>query len=185
MIRRHPKSFYFRARRGERLEPRNMLAGHPIAALFSPAAFGFHPAFRESSGFFGSHSAGTQSSSEQQTVLTASLTDPNSGATGTVSYQTGGGCGGTTTTLSVSITGTAVSSTLSVAIGGTTVGTVTTDSTGAGTLVLSSNPTGNEQALPSNFPTSITSGTTITVGTLSGAFAASTSGTTIRFHRHR
>jgi hypothetical protein len=184
MNRRHPKSFYFRARRGEQLEPRKMLAGRPIAALFSPAAFGFHPAFHESSAFFGSAPADTHSS-VSQTVLTASLTDPNSNARGTVTYETGGGCGGTTTTLSVSVTGAAASSTLSVAIGGTTVGTVTTDSTGAGTLVLSSNPKGSQQSLPSNFPTSITSGTTVTVGTLSGTFAASTSGTTIRIHRHR
>jgi hypothetical protein len=65
---------------------------------------------------------------------------------------------------------------VSVTVGSTTtvIGTLTTDSTGAGTLVLSSNPTGSQQALPSNFPTNIAAGSTIAVGTLSGILAAPT-----------
>jgi hypothetical protein len=105
------------------------------------------------------------------TNLSAALTDTSSSATGTVAYRTGTSAGTTTTTLTASVTGAAASSTLDVTIGGTIVGQVTTDANGAGTLVLSSNPTGTQQPLPANFPTSITAGTTVTIGTLSGTFA--------------
>ncbi|HEV2971777.1 MAG TPA: hypothetical protein VGY55_17520 [Pirellulales bacterium] len=59
MNRSRPKSFYFRTRRGEQLDPRNMLAGHPLAAVFSAAAFGFHPAFRDGGASIASTSAAT------------------------------------------------------------------------------------------------------------------------------
>ena len=113
----------------------------------------------------------------RRTVLTALLTDSTSGATGTVTYSTGSHCGTAETELTVGVTGAAANASLDVSIGGTVVGALTTDSTGAGKLVLSSDPSGTEQALPSNFPTNIAAGTAITVGSLSGAFAASTSTT--------
>ena len=60
-------------------------------------------------------------------------------------------------------------------MGGTVVGQITTDSSGDGSLILSSNPKdSNEQSLPTNFPTTITSGTAVTVGTLSGTLATPT-----------
>jgi len=107
-----------------------------------------------------------------QTHFTATLSDPsNAAATGTISYQTGLVQGATQTTLAVNVNGATANSTLNVNVGGTTVGTLTTDANGAGSLVLSSNPTGTEQALPTNFPTSIAGGTTVSVGTLSGTLA--------------
>ena len=119
----------------------------------------------------------------QHTNLSAALTDTSSSATGTVAYRTGTSAGVTTTTLTASVTGAAASSTLDVTIGGTIVGQVTTDANGAGTLVLSSNPTGTQQPLPANFPTSITAGTTVTIGTLSGTFAHGESSVSHSFRR--
>jgi hypothetical protein len=81
------------------------------------------------------------------------------------------------TKFKVSVTGAAASSTLNVAVDGTVVGQLSTDSTGAGSLVLSSNPQGSEQQLPTNFPTTIAAGSTVTVGTLTGTLAAETTPT--------
>jgi hypothetical protein len=174
MNKRSAKSYYFKTGRIEQLEPRNMLSGHPIAAAFSAAAFGFHRAVTSTA----AHMANSVGGESTQTVLTGALTDSTSTTTGTVTYQTGSGCGGTaTTSLTISVSGAAAGSTLDVAIGGVTIGTLTTDSTGAGTLALSSNPTGSQQTLPANFPTSIAAGAAVTVGSLSGTFAAATSGT--------
>lgn len=106
------------------------------------------------------------------TTLAAQLTDSEGSAVGTATYFTGTSPDGTTVTkFKVSVTGATADTTLDVAIAGTVVGQVTTDANGAGSLVLSSNPTSSEQSLPSNFPTSITSGTAVTVGTLSGTLA--------------
>ncbi len=107
-----------------------------------------------------------------RTALRATLTDPdNSSAAGTVAYHTRTRDGVTTTRFSVSVTGAAADSSLDVSIGDVVVGQVTTDSTGAGTLVLSSDPVDNESPLPANFPTTIDPATTVTVGTLSGTLA--------------
>jgi hypothetical protein len=176
MNNRRTRSFYFKTGRCERLEDRNMLSGHPIAAMFSPATFGFGFRAREAA----SYSAGALQSPATTgygagTVLTAALTDSTSGAMGTVTYSTGSHCGETETELTVSVTGAAANASLDVSIGGAVVGTLTTDGTGAGKLVLSSDPYGSEQALPSSFPTSIAAGTAVTVGSLSGTFVAPTS----------
>jgi hypothetical protein len=179
---RRAKSYYFKTGRIEQLEPRNMLSGHPIAAAFSAAAFGFHRAVTSTT----AHVAASTGGKAAQTDLTAALTDPSNSATGTVTYQMGSGCGGTvSTSLTVNVSGAAASSTLDVTIGGVTIGTLTTDSSGAGTLVLSSNPTGSQQTLPSNFPTSIAAGTAVAVGSLSGTFATATTSSTVRFARYR
>jgi hypothetical protein len=119
--------------------------------------------------------AGSQSSAVHGTTLTATLTDSsNPTATGTVNYQTGGHCGNSTTSLTVLVSGEAVNTALGIAIGGVTIGTLTTNATGAGTVTFSSNPTGSQQSLSSNFPMSIAAGTPVTVGPLSGSFAAAT-----------
>jgi trimeric autotransporter adhesin len=176
MNNRRTRSFYFKTGRCERLEDRNMLSGHPIAAMFSPATLGFGFRARAAANF----SVGTLQSSATAgygagTVLTAALTDSTSGATGTVTYSTGSHCGNAETELTISVTGAADNTSLDISIGGTVVGTLMTDSTGAGKLVLSSDPSGTEQSLPSNFPTSIAAGTAVTVGSLGGTFAAPTS----------
>src|SRR4029077_19661837 len=100
--------FYFKSGRCERLEDRNMLSGHPIAAIFSPATFGFAFRGREAASFGTSvlRSSGVAGSADQ-TVLTASLTDSTSGTTGTVTYSTGSHCGTAETELTVGVTGAA------------------------------------------------------------------------------
>ena len=112
------------------------------------------------------------------TSLDTSLTDSDttSTATGTASYTVSSESG--VTKFSVSVTGAAASTTLDVSIDDTLVGQLTTDETGAGSLVLSSDPTDTEQALPADFPTKVSAGSTVTVGTLSGTLASSSSTTT-------
>jgi hypothetical protein len=124
------------------------------------------------------------------TTLSAQLTDSSSSATGTATYWTGTVDGTATTKLKVSVTGATASTMLDVAVDGTVVGKITTDTSGAGSLVLSSNPQGSETQLPTDFPTSVAAGSSVTVGTLSGTLAASTASTaTHSFHsffgRHR
>jgi len=111
------------------------------------------------------------------TSLEASLTDTDttSTATGTATYKVDSETGDTT--FSVSVTGAAASSTLDVAIDDTVIGQLTTDETGAGSLVLSSNPTDTEQALPLDFPTNLSPGSTVIVGTLTGTLASTITGT--------
>jgi trimeric autotransporter adhesin len=115
-----------------------------------------------------------------KTSLTAALTDSSSTATGTATYKAA--ADGSSTVFSVTTTGAAASSTLDVAIDGTVVGQLTTDDTGAGSLVLSSNPTGTQELLPTGFPTSVTSGSTVTVGSLSGTLGVSDSNSLLAFH---
>jgi hypothetical protein len=182
----------FRLRSLEQLESRNLLSGQALGAGFSQAIHGFlaagagqqfsanvafagdqlaahHQFFAELGSF---HSANYS----RQTVLTASLTDPNGGTgTGTATYKTGTYDGETETSLTISVTGAAAGRSLAVMIGTTPIGTLATDSTGAGTLVLSSDPTGTEPALPVDFPTSITPGTIVSVDTLSGPLDVPTS----------
>ena len=120
------------------------------------------------------------------TALNASLTDPdNSASAGTVAYHTSTRDGVATTRFSVSVTGAAADSSLDVSIGDVVVGQVATDSTGAGTLVLSSDPGDGESALSANFPTSIAADTTVTVGTLSGTFAETYTEHSFRSRRFR
>jgi hypothetical protein len=112
----------------------------------------------------------------QGTVLSAQLSDPaNAAASGMMTYMSGTVNGTASTLLIVGVHDTAANSTLSVSIGSVVVGTVTTDANGNGNLVLTSNPQNpNDQPLPSNFPTSITAGTAVSVGTLDGTLATQT-----------
>jgi hypothetical protein len=105
-----------------------------------------------------------------RTRLTASLTDTEGTGTGTATLKTHTYDGTTKTFFTVSVTGAAESTSLDVTIDGVVVGQLMTDSTGAGSLTLSS----KAGTLPSNFPTTVAAGSTISVGTLSGTFAAST-----------
>jgi len=132
----------------------------------------------------GRHAGGCHA--DNGTSLDASLTDPdNSVAAATVAYRTSTRDGVTTTKLSVSVTGAAADSSLDVSIGGTVVGQVATDSTGAGTLVLSSDPTDGESPLPANFPTNVAAETTVTVGSLNGSFVATYAERGFRARRFR
>jgi hypothetical protein len=102
-----------------------------------------------------------------QTVLSAHLSDSTSGASAAVNYRTKGD----DTRLAVSVKGAEAKTTLDVSIAGTVVGSIETDANGAGKLVLSSDPHGDETALPDDFPTDIAEGTSVSVGTLSGTLA--------------
>ncbi|HKD38343.1 MAG TPA: hypothetical protein VKB78_16130, partial [Pirellulales bacterium] len=61
MERRRSKRFYFKTARGEQLENRNMLAGHPLMVAFSPFGLGGRVAFGEAFAHFGSAVAGGRS----------------------------------------------------------------------------------------------------------------------------
>jgi hypothetical protein len=119
---------------------------------------------------------GSGCSHSQPTVLTAQLTDPSGGATGTATYQTSTMNGTTTQQLTISVTGAAATTTLDVSVAGVAVGQITTDANGAGTLILSTNPHGaNQQLLPADFPTVTAGTTTVMVGTLGGTLALTSS----------
>lgn len=168
------KSLLRRIGLGEQLESREMLSAHGIStALFSAASHVYGPALGLTAG--SAHVAsqstdgGTQSASHS--TLTAQLSDSDGSATGTATYSTGT-CNGTTVTrLSVGVNGAAADTTLDVSVDGTVVGQLTTNSSGNGSLVLSSNPQGSEQQLPTDFPTTVAAGSTVSVGTLTGSLA--------------
>jgi len=175
---RKPGQFQFR--RPEELESREMLAGHSFAG-FSARNFSSAPAIVQQarsqiSGLVASalHSSEYASS---RSAFTATLADAaNAAATGTAKFQTGSLFGVTVNKLTISVTGAAADTPLDVSVttasGTTSLGTITTDANGAGSLVLSSNPTGTETQFPAGLV--IDGTTTISVGTLTGTFAAST-----------
>jgi hypothetical protein len=172
----------------EPLEGRDLLAGHGFgeAAHFSQGFAAWVAAERAleassaptaqvarasaSTGRLTSETAGLHAG------LTATLTDPNSTATGTASLKTYTSGGVTETEFKVNVTGATADTTLSVSVGDTVVGEITTDANGAGRLILSSDPSGDEQQLPANFPSGVAAGTAITVGPLSGTLAQGNSG---------
>jgi hypothetical protein len=184
------KKSLFRFRQPEQLETRDMLSGHGFAGGFERFSAAATLASQQTAAaqiHVNTEMAtvlarqdvfaalGSFSSLSQKTVLTASLSDPNSSATGTVTYKTGVEDGVTETEFKVSIKGAAADTTLDVSIGDVVVGQITTDANGNGTLKLSSNPDdSSEQTLPANFPTDVAAGATITAGTLSGTLAVPT-----------
>jgi hypothetical protein len=117
---------------------------------------------------------GSPFSTSGTTVLTASLSDPNSSATGSATFNTATENGVSETELKVSVTGATASSTLDVLVGGTKVGMLSTDSTGAGSVVLSTDPKGTEQAFTTPPPTNVAAGTTVSAGTVTGNLATPT-----------
>ena len=184
MSKPHRRGLYFRFLSPEQLELRDMLSGHGFLAGFvhQPGAASQSANFASAaSALFAQASArshvfaalGTFDESSDRTELTAKLADPNGTATGTATFKTYTEDGVTETTLKVSVTGATASSTLSILVGGTTVGTLTTDSTGAGSVVLSTNPKGTEQAF-TTAPTGVTAGTSVDVDTLTGNLAVAT-----------
>ncbi len=166
-----------------------MLSGHAFAAVFARAAHAIaadypvqqasaHAATTTAAAHAAAHNqvfaAFGSAATSQKTVLTAQLTDPSGTATGTLTFETKTYDGETESKLSVSVTGAVANSTLDVSIGDTVVGQVTTDDSGAGKLVLSSEPEGTQLPLPADFPTAVAAGTAVTVGSLSGTLATPT-----------
>jgi hypothetical protein len=100
------------------------------------------------------------------TRLTATLRDPaNSAVTGQVKFFSAPIGGGTNAELFIAtVRGAQANSTLNVMINGTSIGTIRTNSAGVGTLVLSS----QASTFPINFPTTVSAGDTVMVGTASG-----------------
>jgi hypothetical protein len=97
------------------------------------------------------------------TLLTAQLTSTATTATANIQYAQFTANGTATTLLAVQVLGATATDTLTVTLSGVAVGTLTTDANGNGILVLSSNPQGQQQALPANFPTSVASGATVSI----------------------
>ena len=184
------KRSLFRFRQPEQLETRDLLSGHGFGGGFERfAAAAALPSQQNIAAQIQVNTPlatvlarqdtfaalGSLSSSSQRTVLTATLTDPNSSATGTVTYKTHVKNGVTETEFKVTVKGATADSTLDVSIGDVVVGQITTDVNGNGSLELSSNPDdSDEQSLPDNFPTDIAAGITISAGTLSGNLATPT-----------
>jgi hypothetical protein len=163
----------------EPLESREMLSASGISSISHLAAHS--AAIATSQGHVENVSstvAGASSSHVEchaQTSLSATLADPaNSSATGTVTYSlTKTSSKGTNATnFKVSVSGATANSTLDVAINGIVVGQIATDGTGAGSLILSSTPTGTQQQLPTNFPATVSADSIVTVGTLSGTLGS-------------
>lgn len=174
-----------RAWRLETLEGRELLAGHGFAAGMADLARQGPPplesvamAQQQSDGVFarpphhgfGSHDA----AASRGTLLVADLSDDATGASASVTLHTHSHGDQTDTRFKVTVAGAAADATLDVTVGETKVGAITTDASGAGSLVLASNPTGDELPLPDDFPTDLAAGAAVSVGSLSGSLAAPT-----------
>ena len=105
--------------------------------------------------------------SNSSTTLTSSLGD-DSGDTATIEYQTGQIGGVNDAVLTVSGDTTAEGTSQTVTINGTAVGSISIDSSGNGTLIVPISTLG----------TTVASGSTVSVGGLSGTFASSSSSST-------
>ncbi len=121
------------------------------------------------------------------TVLTAQLSGSGTSATSNVQFTQDTLNGTTFTVFCVQVQGAPANDTLTVTLAGVQVGQITTDANGNGTLSLSSNPQGNQQALPTNFPTSVASGTAVSVAdasslNLTGTLAAPTAAAPAPWH---
>ena len=101
-------------------------------------------------------------------VLAATLVSPTAG-TGTANFAFTTAEGSPEFELAISVTGAALSTALPIVVNGTSVGTLTTDASGNGSIVLSTNPTDPTEVLLAGV--TIAAGSTITVGDLAGTFA--------------
>lgn len=164
-------------RKLETLEDRSLLSAHGLGGGHMPpprALAGGPPAGLFAAGIAARGNAGAAPWSAPpqdvagQTVLSVQLSDSTSGASAAVNYRDNGD----DTRLAVVVKGVEADATLDVSIAGTVVGQITTDANGAGKLVLSSDPHGDETALPDEFPTDVAVDTAVSVGTLSGTLVA-------------
>ena len=101
-------------------------------------------------------------------VLQALLVSPTAG-TGMATFAFTIAEGTPEFELTITVTGAVASTALPVVVNGISVGTLTTDAAGAGTLVLSTNPTDPTEILLTGV--TIVAGSTISVGDLAGTFA--------------
>jgi len=153
----------------ESLETRSLLSAlHGAAALHSQAD-AHRPAWVGTAHAGQSHGQGGEHSA---TLLTTKLTDTDGTAIGSARFATHQQHGTTVSTLTVQVRDAAPGTPLDVSIDGTSIGTITPDAEGEGRLVLSSNPHGEQQPLPTTL--TITSGSVVTVGTATGTFAMQT-----------
>ncbi len=142
----------------EQLESRAMLAGHPLAMAA-------HTATQSQSALVANQVSATVAQVANITncglgmTLNSTLTDDTTGASASVNLQAG-----TTTRLSVNVTGATAGDVLDVTVAGVVVGSITVGDDGTGSLVLSSNPQTGETALPTDFPTGNLKGAVISVG---------------------
>ena len=101
-------------------------------------------------------------------ALTAQLTGADATTIGLVQYNQTNQNGTTVTTFCVQVQGGAANDTFSVTLDDVVVGQFTTDANGDGGLVLSSDPQGSQQALPTDFPTGVIAGTSVSVTDTAG-----------------
>ena len=156
----------------ECLEPRQMLAAHPlghglaVGGQFFPDSNHAHVPVMVSAPLMGT-------SHIHATILSAKLSDPtNADISGEIQYFSVMKAGMTLTKFSARIEGDPPNTTHPVAIDGVVVGQIMTNAEGEGRLVLSSNPHGNQQPLPANFPAMVAAGDMVTVGTAAGTLGA-------------
>jgi hypothetical protein len=124
-------------------------------------------------GLGGCHGGEHEGDHGNVTRLVAQLTDTSSTATGKAVFTTITHADGTTDQiLRVHVRGADANASLDVSVDGTSVGSITTDDSGNGQLILSSNPhNSNVGQLPSGL--NVTSTSTITVGTsITGTFSS-------------
>jgi hypothetical protein len=160
------------ARSFEYLEPRQMLAAHPFALGLAIAAEHANDHAHLPS-LVSSALAGN--SQNEHTNLIATLSDPaDPSVTGTAHFMSLTHHGETTTRFMANIEGAAPNMLLEVKLDGVTVGQIMTDDEGSGHLFLSSNPHGNQQPLPANFPSDVMAGDMVSVGTAAGVLGTHT-----------
>lgn len=134
--------------------PTNLMAGDPVSIGTAVGSLGAHTDDNDE-GDEGDHAA-------KVVHLSAALSDTtNPAISGQVQFFGVMQNGTTNKTFLVTITGAGANASLPVSINGTNIGTLTTNAAGVGSLVLLS----ANNTLPSNFPSTLTAGDVIKVGT--------------------
>ncbi len=96
-------------------------------------------------------------------LLTAQLTGTGTTAMANVQFAQYTAGGTANTMLAVQVQGAPASDTLTVTLAGDVIGEITTDANGNGMLLLASKPQGQQQPLPTNFPTSVAAGAAVSI----------------------
>ena len=167
----------------EQLEVRSVLSGCSMLGSAHTHAFEHATVHTDNPTIQGISSASASAAESGETHLTATLASATAGstATGSVNFESETEDGSTQTRFSVSVQGAAASTTLDVAItdaanNKVVVGQITTDASGNGKLVLSSEGGDSSSTLPANFP-AVVAGSIVSVGTdLSGTLATAPAG---------
>jgi len=118
-------------------------------------------------GGLGEHHDDDHDVDETKTSLTANLTGSGT-STGTVSFKSETEDGVAKSLFTASVQGATANSLVPVSINGTGVGQIQPNASANGSLGFSTTPTGTQLAFPANFPTSLTAGAAVSIGSLTG-----------------